>query len=87
MTDVTQAMPQHVPQHAPMRQGSDYASRQAARRREYLAYFAVIFLCALPLALLVWALGAARRMAWPETGPIRAAWSQANIITPMILSA
>ena len=80
MTDITQ--------HAPMmRQGPGYASRRAARRREYLAYFAVIFLFALPLALLAWALRAARHLAWPETGPVRSAWSQAAVITPMILSA
>ena len=83
MTDITQAMPQPIP----MRQGSGYGSRHAARMREYRAYFAVIFLCALPLALLAWALGAARRMEWPETGPIRSAWIQADVITPMILSA
>lgn len=56
-------------------------------KREYYAYFTVIFLAALPLAFLTWALAAARQFALPEKGPIARAWSQARIITPMIFSA
>ncbi|SHF01431.1 PufQ cytochrome subunit [Loktanella atrilutea] len=59
----------------------------AAPKREYYAYFALIFLATIPLSLLTWALKAARRMAWPEKGPIASAWSQARIITPHIFSA
>ena len=55
--------------------------------REYYVYFAIIFAATLPLALLTWILSAARRMELPERGPIKAAWSQANIITPRIFSA
>ena len=62
-------------------------ARRAAERREYSAYFGLIFLAALPLALLAWALSAARHFRLPETGPIKSAPSQARIITPMIFSA
>jgi hypothetical protein len=55
--------------------------------REYYAYFALIFAATLPLTTLTWVLSAARRMALPEKGPIKSAWSQAQIITPRIFSA
>ncbi len=58
----------------------------AAQRREFYAYFAVIFLATLPLTLLTWALTALRRMELPERGPVARAWSQARVITPMIFS-
>ncbi|MFK7837151.1 MAG: cytochrome PufQ [Sulfitobacter sp.] len=62
-------------------------ARHAAPMREYYVYFAVIFAATLPLAILTWVLTAARRMQLPERGPIKAAWSQARIITPRIFSA
>ncbi len=62
-------------------------SGAAPLRREYIAYFALIFLATLPLALLTWALTAARQLRLPEKGPVARAWSQARIITPMIFSA
>ncbi len=60
--------------------------RKAAEKREYSAYFALIFLTALPLALIVWALTALRQFRLPQTGPIKSAWAQAGIITPIIFS-
>lgn len=62
-------------------------TRIAPNKREYYVYFAVIFAATLPLSLLTWVLSAARRMELPEKGPIKAAWAQANIITPRIFSA
>ena len=62
-------------------------SRSGPPMREYYVYFAIIFTATLPLALLTWVLSAARRMELPERGPIKAAWSQARIITPRIFSA
>lgn len=59
----------------------------AAPRREFYVYFALIFAATLPLALLTWALKAARRMEIPEKGPIASAWTQARIITPHIFTA
>jgi hypothetical protein len=61
--------------------------RHAPPRREYYAYFAIIFLAALPLAFLTWALSAARMLRLPEKGPVARAWTQARIITPHIFSA
>ncbi len=61
--------------------------RRATGRGEYYAYFAIIFAATLPLACLAWALKAARRMQRPDRGPVRSAWSQAQIITPMIFAA
>ena len=55
--------------------------------REYYVYFAVIFVATLPLSFLTWGLSAARQLALPERGPIKSAWSQAQIITPRIFSA
>ncbi|MEO0485377.1 MAG: cytochrome PufQ [Pseudomonadota bacterium] len=58
--------------------------KRGAPKREYYAYFAIIFLAVLPVSILTWALSAARQLALPEKGPIKRAWSQAGIITPMI---
>jgi hypothetical protein len=58
-----------------------------ASQREYFVYFAIIFIATLPLAVLTWTLSAARQMALPTRGPVKAAWSQAQIITPRIFSA
>jgi hypothetical protein len=75
MTTDTHVSQQQAPRksHAPM--------------REYYVYFAVIFAATLPLTILTWVLTVARRMELPERGPIKAAWSQARIITPRIFSA
>ena len=56
-------------------------------RAEFRVYFAVIFLATLPLASLTWAMALLRGGRWPEKGPVARAWSQAQIITPMIFSA
>lgn len=62
-------------------------TRHAPPKREYYAYFAIIFLATMPLAFITWALGGLRRMEIPEKGPIARAWTQARIITPQIFSA
>ncbi len=61
--------------------------RTAPPKREYYAYFGIIFLAALPLAFLTWGLSAARQFSVPERGPLARAWTQARIITPHIFSA
>jgi hypothetical protein len=61
--------------------------RHAPPRREYVAYFTIIFLAALPLAFLTWALSALRMLRLPEKGPVARAWTQARIITPHIFAA
>lgn len=72
MTDMTSHTP--VEKH----------DRAAPPKREYMAYFTLIFLATLPLTFLTWTLSALRRMELPEKGPIAKAWSQARIITPHI---
>ena len=62
-------------------------TRSAPPKREYYTYFAIIFVATLPLSILTWGLSAARQMSLPERGPVKSAWSQAQIITPRIFSA
>ncbi len=55
--------------------------------REFYAYFALIFLAAIPFALFTWGLKTARQMRLPSQGPLAMAWTQARIITPKIFWA
>jgi hypothetical protein len=71
---------------------TDYTSnapvtRHKPPRTEFAIYFAIIFAATLPLAFLTWALAAIRSGSMTDRGPIKRAWSQARIITPMIFSA
>jgi hypothetical protein len=52
-----------------------------------MIYFAIVFLATLPLATVTWALAALRAGNLTDKGPVKRAWSQARIITPMIFSA
>ena len=56
-------------------------------RTEFMIYFGIIFLATLPLATLTWALAAIKSGSLTNKGPIKRAWSQASMITPMIFSA
>jgi hypothetical protein len=56
-------------------------------RTEFLIYFAIIFLACLPLATLTWAFSAMKSGSMTDKGPIKRAWLQAHIITPMIFAA
>jgi hypothetical protein len=56
-------------------------------KTEFMIYFAIIFAATLPLATLTWALAALKSASLPEKGPIKRAWRQANLITPMIFAA
>lgn len=56
-------------------------------RTEFMIYFGIIFVAALPLATIAWVLAAMRGGAMTNKGPVARAWSQARIITPMIFSA
>ncbi|MFY9238917.1 MAG: cytochrome PufQ [Roseovarius sp.] len=73
----------HADTNAPERS----RKKPAPRRTEYTAYFAVIFMTAVPFALVAWALAQVGIMDTPEHGPIKSAWSQASIITPKIFWA
>ncbi|NSX53223.1 cytochrome PufQ [Parasulfitobacter algicola] len=56
-------------------------------KTEFYVYFLIIFLAALPLATISWALSMLRQRKWSNRGPVARAFSQARIITPMIFSA
>lgn len=62
-------------------------TRHKPPKTEFMIYFGIIFLATLPLATLTWALAAIRSGSLTEKGPVKRAWSQARIITPMIFSA
>ena len=62
-------------------------TRHKPPKTEFMIYFGIIFLAALPLATLTWGLAAIRSAGLPEKGPVKRAWSQARIITPMIFAA
>ncbi len=70
----------------PAQQGAE-ARKAHNEKTEFMVYFAIIFMAALPLAFLTWALAAIRSRSLTDRGPVARAWSQARIITPMIFSA
>ena len=53
-------------------------------KAEFLIYFALIFVLALPVQMIAWLGRALRHLALPETGPVGRAWQDAQAITPMI---
>ncbi len=61
--------------------------KKASPKAEFAVYFGIIFAAALPLACLTWALSIVKNGTSGGRGPVKRAWSQANIITPMIFSA
>lgn len=67
--------------------GFEERQKRTSPKGEFYTYFAIIFLFALPLALLAWALAFLKRGTSNNRSPIARAWSQARIITPMIFSA
>jgi hypothetical protein len=64
-----------------------HVARHKTPKAEFMVYFAIIFLATLPLAIVTWALAAIRSLSLTDKGPIKRAWIQASIITPMIFSA
>lgn len=69
--------------------GFDYdaPAKRTAPKTEFAVYFAIIFAACLPLACLTWALSLVKNGTANGRGPVKRAWSQANIITPMIFAA
>lgn len=53
-------------------------------RAEFYAYFALIFLVAIPFAALAWAVALVRDRHLPVHGPLARAWREAGAITPAI---
>ncbi|WP_425092417.1 cytochrome PufQ [Tropicimonas sp. S265A] len=56
-------------------------------KAEFYTYFGIIFVAAVPVAALSWALASVKAGRFQKKGPIARAWTQARIITPMIFSA
>ncbi|MEJ6393279.1 cytochrome PufQ [Gymnodinialimonas sp. 2305UL16-5] len=56
-------------------------------KTEFMIYFAIIFVATLPLATLTWAFTAIKSGTLTDKGPIKRAWLQAHLITPMIFAA
>lgn len=61
--------------------------RNRTRGLEFHAYFALIFLVALPFGCVAWAFDIAARRTLNLPGPLARAWSEADRVTPLIFSA
>ncbi len=70
-----------------MTSNSPVPARTKPPKTEFMIYFGIIFLATLPLATLTWALAAIKSGSLTDKGPIKRAWSQAGMITPMIFAA
>ncbi|MES2844112.1 MAG: cytochrome PufQ [Pseudomonadota bacterium] len=55
-----------------------------APRIEFYAYFAIIFLVAIPLSLVAWVFQTITDRRLPAMGPLARAWREAGAITPAI---
>ncbi len=66
--------------------GAPYSGGHAHRtpRAEFYVYFALIFIVAIPLALIAWVWTLARDRKFPVHGPLARAWREAGAITPAI---
>ncbi len=67
-------------------QTANMAGHHARRvpKTEARAYFALILLIAVPVQAVAWIGSALRHGKMPATGPLGAAWRDAQSITPMI---
>ena len=54
------------------------------RRDEYYTYFALIFLFALPMNSIAYALTALKGKTLPSTGPLKATWCEARTVAAQI---
>jgi hypothetical protein len=54
---------------------------------EFYVYFAVIFLVAIPFAILGWVASLVMQGRMPDQNAISRAWSEAQAITPLIFRA
>ncbi|MEY4696942.1 MAG: hypothetical protein RIT14_1370 [Pseudomonadota bacterium] len=55
-----------------------------APRAEFYAYFVLIFLVAIPFALVAWVIQSVTERRLPVLGPLARAWREAGSITPNI---
>ncbi|MDA7423375.1 cytochrome PufQ [Thalassococcus lentus] len=74
MTDFTSSEPRHK-------------GHTARRGTEFLFYFSLIFVLAIPFALVGWVLEVFQKQTLMLHGPLARAWAEADRITPLIFSA
>ena len=62
--------------------------RKSTRRSaEFIFYFSVIFLAAIPFGFVAWAADIVRHRTLLLSGPLARAWAEADQVTPLIFSA
>lgn len=67
---------------------SDPRPRHSAKRgTEFTVYFSIIFLLAIPFAMVGWVLEVFQKQTLMLHGPLARAWAEADRITPLIFSA
>lgn len=57
------------------------------RSAEYVTYFVLLFVLAIPFATVGWVIDVIRRGTLNLHGPLARAWAEADRITPLIFSA
>lgn len=60
---------------------------QTKRGTEFLVYFSIIFVVAIPFAFVIWMLEIFQKQTLNLHGPLARAWAEADRITPLIFSA
>lgn len=53
-------------------------------RAEFITYFALIFLAAIPFAVVMWLWTLVTTQRLPVIGPFTRAWREAGFVTPML---
>ena len=72
MSDVTSELPK---------------TRSTQRRNfDYVLYFSIIFVLAIPFATVFWVLDVIRKQTLMLHGPLARAWGEAHRVTPIIFS-
>ncbi|NRB35444.1 MAG: protein pufQ [Rhodobacteraceae bacterium] len=61
--------------------------RKPRRKPEFILYFTILFLVALPFSMVSWVAAIAREGTLNLQGPLARAWVEADRITPIIFSA
>ena len=72
MTDVASNTPKSRGQHR--------------RSLEYILYFSLIFVLAIPFVTVFWVLDVIRKQTLMLHGPLARAWAEADRVTPLIFS-
>jgi hypothetical protein len=61
--------------------------RQSSKSVEYILFFTLIFVCAIPFAIVRWILNLYQAKSLAIKGPLALAWLEAHRTTPVIFSA